>query len=257
MASNTGTTVQSNVTFTTGVVPLAVGVLNPANSPQSVWDCGVGFNYAAYTSVITGAPATSTVVLEGTYDGNTWTTIATGNSTTGDTEVLSSGSVFFTNLRARCTATTGGTNPTINVFVTASQTPMTVTTTSGTLPVAGGSINSVTNLNAATTTVTGTVTDQGSAHQTPTFQVVTSAGTTAGAVTFFGSVDNVTFVPLTSAAIQGSTGAPTITNGVMSFTAQSTALVSLGANHAAMRFLRADVTTNMVGGTVTVKSTGA
>lgn len=254
MAGNTNTTVQSNQTFTTGVVTLAVGVLNPPNSANTTWDLGVGMNYAAMTTVITGAPSVCQIVLEGTYDGNTWTIVATGNSTTGDANILTSGSVFFTNLRARAVTVTGGTNPTVNVFVTTSQNPIPATTTGGTIPVANGSINSGTCLNAATTTVTGSVVDHGSAAMSVCFQVNASAGTTAGAVTFFGSVDNTTFVPLTAAAIIGSTGAPSITNGVMSFTAASTALVTLGANNTAIRFVRADVTTNMAGGTVTVKA---
>ena len=255
MVANTNNSTPSNVTFTTGVVTLAVGVLNPPNSPQTVWDCGVGFNYAAMTTVITGAPSACQIVLEGTYDGSTWTIIATGNSTTGDTEILSSGSVFFTNLRARAVTVTGGTSPTVNVFVTASQTPMTVTTTSGTLPVAVGSINSGTSLNAATTTVTGNAVDHGFAALSTCFQITASAGTTAGAVTLNGSVDNTNYAVLTAATLLGGSGA-TVTNGVVTFTAPGTVLVSLGANNAAFRFARADVTTSMTGGNVTAKIAG-
>lgn len=255
MATNTNTSVQSNVTFTTGVVTLAVGVLNPPNSPQTVWDCGVGMQYASMTTVITGAPSVCQIVLEGSYDGSTWTIIATGNSTTGDTEILSSGSVFFTNLRARAVTVTGGSSPTVNVFVTASQTPMTVTTSNGTLPVAVGSINSGTSLNAATTTVTGSVIDHGFAALSTCFQLTASSGTTAGAVTLLGSVDNVNFATLTSATLLGGSGA-TVSNGVVTFTAPGTVLLSLGSNNAAFRFARADVTTNMTGGNVTAKIAG-
>lgn len=126
MAGNTTASVQSNLTFTTGVVPIVVGVLNPANSPQSVWDCGVGMNYASIDTVVTGSPASFTIVLEGTYDGNTWTTLATTTNVAGEVQ-YSTGAIPFTNLRARCTAVTGGSSPTVNVFVTASQTPIQIT----------------------------------------------------------------------------------------------------------------------------------
>lgn len=132
MAGNTGATVQSNQTFTTGVVSLASGVLNPANSPQSVWDCGVGMTYASITTAITGSPASFTILLEGTYDGTNWTTLATCNNTAGETQ-YSTGIIPFTNLRARCTAVSGGTAPTVNVYATASQTPN-AATSGGTTP---------------------------------------------------------------------------------------------------------------------------
>lgn len=126
MAGNTNATIQSNQTFTTGVVSLASGVLNPANSPQNVWDCGVGMTYASITTAITGSPASFTILLEGTYDGTTWATLATCSNTAGETQ-FSTGLVPFTNLRARCTAVSGGTSPTVNVFATASQTPFSAT----------------------------------------------------------------------------------------------------------------------------------
>ena len=132
MAGNTTATVQSNQTFTTGVVSLATGVLNPANSAQSVWDCGVGMTYASITTVVTGSPASFTILLEGTYDGTNWTTLATCTNTAGETQ-YATGLIAFTNLRARCTAVTGGTSPTVNVFATAAQTPFTATS-GGTSP---------------------------------------------------------------------------------------------------------------------------
>lgn len=132
MAANTGTAAPSNQTFTTGVVPIVVGVLNPANSPQTTWDAGVGMTYASVTTVVTGSPASFTILLEGTYDGNTWTTLATLTNTAGETQ-FSTGLVPFTNLRARCTAVSGGSSPTVNVFATASQTPF-VRTQGGSTP---------------------------------------------------------------------------------------------------------------------------
>jgi len=275
VASNSSASITENQTFTTGVVSLVVGVLNPANSPQTVWDCGVGMTYAMVTTVVTGAPASFTILLEGTYDGATWTTLATTTLVAGETQ-FSTGLVPFTNLRARCTAVSGGTAPTVNVYATASQYPI-VSTGGGTAPattvnqgtsntaltpgwrVAEGSVNPIQSLTNATTTVTGTVADFGAACQSAIFQVVAGAGVSAGAVTFFGSVDNITFVALTTASIYAGPAALTVTSGVLSATAPGSALVSpaaAGNNLAAIRYWRADVTTNFVGGNVNVKVSG-
>lgn len=116
----------------------------------------------------------------------------------------------------------------------------------------------VLSLSAATTTAAvPVVADIGEFCRSVTFQVVASAGTTAGAVTFQGSIDGATYVPLTAAAVIGQTGGPTLTNGVLSFTAASTALVSLGSNTSAIRYFQAIVSTNITGGNVTVKIMGA
>lgn len=270
MAGNTGTSTQENQTFTTGVVSLATGVLNPANSAQTVWDCGVGMTYASITTVVTGSPASFTILLEGTYDGTNWSTLATCTNTAGETQ-YSTGLVPFTNLRARCTAVSGGTSPTVDVFATASQFPITNTgggTSPATTvnqgaanlgitfgwPVSEGVVNATTTLTAATTTVTGTAVDHQASRLAATFQVVTTGTITAGAITFLGSIDGTTYVILTGAALIGGSGSPTLTNGVLTMTAATTALVSLGANNAAIRFYRADVTTNITGGgSATVK----
>lgn len=122
MAGNTTTATQTNQTFYTSPVPIAVGVLNPVNSPQSVWDCGVGMTYASMTTVVTGSPVSFTILLEGTYDGVNWSTIATATNVAGETQ-YGTGLVPFTNLRARCTAVSGGSSPTVNVVATASQQP--------------------------------------------------------------------------------------------------------------------------------------
>jgi hypothetical protein len=139
MPGNTNTSVQSNQTFYTTPVPIVVGVLNPANTPQTVWDCGVGMNYASMTTLVTGTPASFTIVLEGTYDGSTWATLVTTTNVAGETQ-FSTGLIPFTNLRARCSAVSGGTSPTVNVVVTASQTPLSATS-GGTVP---GNVNTST-----------------------------------------------------------------------------------------------------------------
>lgn len=268
MASNTSATIQTNQTFSTSVVPLAVGVLNPSNTANATWDCGVGMVHATMTTVVTGSPASFTVLLEGTYDGNTWTTVATTTNVAGETQ-FGTGLVPFTNLRARCTAVSGGTNPTINVYATCSETPFTQTSggtspsvtvsqgaNSGSAPgwrVTSGSLTPMTTLNAATSTATGTVADFSVAKHTYSFQLVASAGVTAGAVTLLGSVDNVTFTPLTSSTNTGNTSGVSLANGVVTFTAPSSMIASAVNAGVAIRYFRADVTTNMTGGSVTVK----
>lgn len=123
MPGNTNTANSPNLAFTTGVVNLTSSStvpLNPVNTANYIWDCGVPYVFVSMTTLITGAPASDTVVLEGTLDGSTWVVLATSTSTTGDTQ-FATGGVPFTNLRARCSAVSGGTSPTINVFVSVFQ----------------------------------------------------------------------------------------------------------------------------------------
>lgn len=127
MPSNTTTSVQSNETFSTSAVSLVVSTLN-----TTAWNTGVAMNYAEVTTVVTGSPASFTILLEGSLDGQTWTTLATLNNTAGETQ-WTTGSVQFLSLRARCTAVTGGSSPTVNVYVTTSQTPFQIST-GGTAP---------------------------------------------------------------------------------------------------------------------------
>lgn len=127
MPSNTTTSVQSNETFATSAVSLAVGTLN-----TTAWNTGVAMNYAEVTTIVTGSPASFTILLEGSLDGQTWTTLVTLNSTSGETQ-WSTGSAQFLSLRARCTAVSGGTSPTVNVYVTTSQTPFQISS-GGTAP---------------------------------------------------------------------------------------------------------------------------
>lgn len=127
MPSNTTTSVQSNETFSTSAVSLAVGTLN-----TTAWNTGVAMNYAEVSTIVTGSPASFTILLEGSLDGQTWTTLATLNNTAGEIQ-WSTGSTQFLSLRARCTAVAGGTAPTVNVYVTTSQTPFQIST-GGTAP---------------------------------------------------------------------------------------------------------------------------
>jgi len=172
--SNTTTSVQSNETFSTGgFVSLATGVLN-----TSSWNTGVGMNYAEITTQVAGTPASFTVLLEGSVDGGaTWSTIATCSNTSGETQ-FSTGLIQFTSLRARCSAVSGGTTPTINCVVTTSQTPFTVTS--------GGSGNASTVSIASPIDGNGNVkvSQQGAVVDAQTsnrYQSVSSTGTSAAA----------------------------------------------------------------------------
>lgn len=123
MPSTTTTSVQSNETFSTGgPVSLVVSTLNAI-----VWNTGVGMNYASMTTIVTGAPASFTILLEGSYNGSAWVTLATTTNVAGETQ-YATGATPFVALRARCTAVAGGTSPTVAVYVTTSQTPFVVGT---------------------------------------------------------------------------------------------------------------------------------
>lgn len=156
MSGNTQTTQDINKTFYTGVVSLVQGILNPPNSPQTNWDCGVSYTFASITTVITGSPASFTITLEGTMDGSNWTTLATTTNTAGET-VYSTGLIPFTNLRAHCTAVSGGTSPTVSVVAVAYQNPpqstgggTTPATVTRTAPVAASSVGGGTTTAAPT-----------------------------------------------------------------------------------------------------------
>jgi hypothetical protein len=154
----------------------------------------------------------------------------------------------FALFRVRLSTAITGTG-TVNIGITGN-----ASATEWALP--AGATSPITSLNAATTTATGAVANFGAARHSATFQVVGNTGVTAGAVTFFGSIDGTTYTPLTTASILGGTSGNSIASGVLSFTAAGNALVSPGAagnNMNAIRFYRADVTTNFVGGTVTAK----
>lgn len=125
----------ANLLFYTGTVSLSTatqgnvaGLLNPTNTDQAIWDCASAYQCASITTVVTGAPASTTVVLEGTLDGTNWFTVATSTNV-GSSPVTNYGSAMqpFTSLRARCTAVSGGTSPTISVAAVAYQNPPPIT----------------------------------------------------------------------------------------------------------------------------------
>lgn len=117
------------------------------------------------------------------------------------------------------------------------------------LAVTDGAPAAVTSLSAATTG-TGTVADFGSACQSVTFQVVGSAGISAGAVQFLGSIDGVTFTVL---------GTPTLAGGGTAanpLTVAASTSYLMSYQGVAIRYFRCDVSTNFTGGTVTAKIMG-
>lgn len=107
------------------------------------------------------------------------------------------------------------------------------------IPAASTAANTLT---AATTAVTGTVYDLTYLSRDYTFVATSSAALTAGVVRLFGSIDNSAFVQI----------GPDI-----SCTADFTAAVSKAYTGAVnFRYFRADVTTTIAGGTLTVKILG-
>lgn len=269
MTSTSPGTVRTNHIFYTTPVPLVVGVLNPTNSPHSLWNCVTGMNYASMTTIVTGAPTSCTVVLEGTLDGTNWSVLVTSTSTTGDV-MFTTGLIPFSKLRARCTAVVGGTSPTVNVVAIASQTP-TVPNTGGAMPmpslgaavqgagdftdsgwlVSAGAVNPIVSLNAQSAVQTGAVADFRTARANVLFQVTVAGAPSMGSVAFYGSADGITFVRLTTASLYGGTGGA-ISMGVMTLNNATNSLVAplpAGSPATALRYFRADITVALSGGT--------
>lgn len=105
--------------------------------------------------------------------------------------------------------------------------------------------------------LTGAVTDFGQGIDSFTVQISTNGSVTAGAATILGSVDGVTFSPIVNAVQIGKAGTSgTIASGVVTFTGTGSVLISDAAAGNAIRFLRVDITTAVVGGTLTALSIG-
>lgn len=136
----------------------------------------------------------------------------------------------------------GGYNPTTGAV----QNPLQVAgtfTPSGTVIVAPSAPATANTLTNATTTTTGTVYDLGYLSRDYTFVGTSSATLTAGVVRMFGSIDNTNFVQI-GADITCSTDYPSATSKAYT-----------GATD--YRYFRADVTTNITGGNLTMKILGA
>lgn len=68
-------------------------------------------------TVITGAPTTVSITLDGSLDGVNWTVLATSASTTGDQQTVVDKPQKY--LRANVATFTGGTSPTATVYLAA------------------------------------------------------------------------------------------------------------------------------------------
>jgi len=138
---------------------------------------------------------------------------------------------------------TGTTSSTIPVSGTLTTVPSGTQTVTGAVTVSPTAPAVVTSLNAATAISSGTVYDLGYLSRDYTFVGTSSATLTAGVVRLFGSIDNTNFVQIGSD---------------ISCTADFTAAVSKAYTGATnYRYLRADITTTITGGNITVKVMGA
>ncbi len=269
----------ANQCFFSGTVPLAVGVLNPANSPNNAWDVGTAYQYASITTVVAGTPTSFTIVLEGSLDGVNWSTLATTTNVAGETQ-FATGAIPFGALRARCSAASGGTSPTVTIVAVAYQnTPETVVggTTPGGGAVSQGSANTLANawpvkitdgnnlaavsfnsgtgasqlfvttggmtagtsLTTATAISNGTALDFGSAARCITC-VFTSSGTTSGGtVNLQVSNDNAFWINV-GAALNASTFAA---SGAATLTTNT-----ITATPVAFRYARAVIVSTITGG---------
>lgn len=121
-AANNPSDLNPAVNLAVGVVPRADGFGN-ATDPWILEFGATAFCRAALTTVVTGGPATLTVLLEGSMDGQNWFTVATSTSLTGDTQFaptnFNTPTVQFGALRVRVSVLTGGASPKIALAVTA------------------------------------------------------------------------------------------------------------------------------------------
>lgn len=147
MAIRPGYAQPLNFLFYTGVVPLAVGVLNPPNSDQTIWDVNEVYKHASMTINFPSAPTSAVIVLEGQLDqvNAGWVTIATYDSSkdglpgAGQITVWGNVDAPYGALRARCTSVAGGSSPTVNVAVATYQTEPVITG-----PVTSNAVSTVT-----------------------------------------------------------------------------------------------------------------
>lgn len=142
----------------------------------------------------------------------------------------------------------GGFNPATGLAsyplpVTGTFTPSGTQTVTGTVTSIPNNGVAVTSLSAATAISTGTVYDLGYLSRDYTFVGTSSATLTAGVVRLFGSIDNAAFVQI-GTDITASTDFPSATSKAYSGSTD-------------YRYFRADITTTITGGNITVKVLGA
>lgn len=134
-------------------------------------------------------------------------------------------------------------NVALPVTGTLTTTPSGTQTVTGSVTVSPNAPATANTLTAATATVTGAVYDLGYLSRDYTFVGTSSATLTAGVVRLFGSIDNSAFVQI-----------GTDISCTADFTAALNKAYTGATNY---RYLRADVTTTITGGTLTMKILGA
>lgn len=122
--TNLGSTVVAvNPSASNPPVSLVTGIVPNGNGLSGPFLLGLGntaYTEAAMTTVVTGAPASCSIQLQGSMDGTNWVTLATSTSTTGDTiQVAAGATAQFNALRANVSAVSGGTSPTIAIVLSA------------------------------------------------------------------------------------------------------------------------------------------
>jgi hypothetical protein len=138
---------------------------------------------------------------------------------------------------------TGTTTTAIPISGSITTTPSGTQTVTGTVTTIPNNGTAVTSLSAATAVSTGTVYDLGYLSRDYTFVGTSSATLTAGVVRLFGSIDNTNFVQI-GTDITASTDFPSATSKAYSGSTD-------------YRYFRADITTLITGGNITVKVLGA
>lgn len=86
----------------------------------AVTDLGVVRSVHTVQTIVTGAPASVAVNLEGSLNGSTaWATLVSSTSTTGDIQTVSGKAVRY--VRANLATLTGGTAPTVTALIASAQ----------------------------------------------------------------------------------------------------------------------------------------
>lgn len=98
---------------------LALIILNKAAATGAGSAVDLGFARGTFTTqtVVTGAPASVSCKLQGSLDGTNWSDLTTSTSTTGDQQYAVDKPQKY--VRANLGTLTGGTAPTVTVYVAA------------------------------------------------------------------------------------------------------------------------------------------
>lgn len=86
-----------------------------ANGSSTAIDLVTPYRTHTLQTVVTGAPTSLSVTLEGSLNGTNWVVLATSTSTTGDAQFAVDKPVRY--VRATLSALTGGTAPTVTALI--------------------------------------------------------------------------------------------------------------------------------------------